>query len=104
MRTLAGKLVLLAAAFAFGLLLLLAFSPFSLKGEPAQGGPAQAGAYVDDEILVKFLPGTPARAALEAHRQARGWVVGEVPALHVKIVKVGPGRAAAQLPVYQRNP
>src|SRR3989304_7626757 len=98
MRTLAGKLVLLAAAFALGLLLLLAFSPFSLKGEPAQGGPAQAGAYVDDEILVKFLPGTPARAALEAHRQARGGGAGGGPALHVKIVKGGPGRAAGRAP------
>jgi len=104
MRTLAGKLVLLAAAFAFGLLLLLAFSPFSPQGEPAQGEPAQAGAYVDDEILVKFNPGTPARAVLEAHRQAGGRVIGEIAALDVQIVKVGPGQAAQRLPVYQRNP
>ncbi len=65
---------------------------------------AQTGSYVDDEILVKFLPATRAEVIQEAHRQADGRVVGEVAALGVQVVKVGPGEAVGRLPVYQRNP
>ncbi|MCH7835859.1 MAG: hypothetical protein IH864_03240, partial [Chloroflexi bacterium] len=71
---------------------------------PAQEVAAQTGSYVDDEILVKFLPATRAEVILEAHRQAGGLVVGEVAALGVQVVKVGPGEAVGRLPVYQRNP
>ena len=65
---------------------------------------AQTGSYVDDEILVKFLPATRAEVILEAHRQAGGLVVGEVAALGVQVVRVGPGEAVSRLAVYQGNP
>ncbi|KKK53566.1 hypothetical protein LCGC14_3093510, partial [marine sediment metagenome] len=96
---------------------LLGLAPVSASPEQARvsGAPlnvpalvqavaAQTGSYVDDEILVKFLPATRAELILEAHRQAGGLVVGEVAALGVQVVNVGPGEAVSRLSVYQRNP
>ncbi len=65
---------------------------------------AQTGSYVDDEILVRFLPATRAEVIQEAHRQADGRVIDEIPALSVQVVSVGPGEAVSRLAAYQGNP
>src|SRR5262245_57845305 len=59
---------------------------------------------VDDELLVKFIPGA-AEAAQAAMHQEAGWqVVREVAGLGVKVVKVGHGQAKQRLPAYLHNP
>ncbi|MBI1886390.1 MAG: S8 family serine peptidase [Chloroflexi bacterium] len=67
-------------------------------------GSAQVGAFVDDELLVKFVPGTPAHTVAAVHGQAGGRVIDEIPALGVQVVKVAPGQALQSLPLYQHNP
>lgn len=86
-----------------GLLIMVIFA--GGYGAPASGQRVTApGNYVDDELLVKFAPGTPALQILQAHERTGGKVVREVSALGVQVVKVGKGRAATMLPVYQRDP
>ena len=65
---------------------------------------AQTGSYVDDEILVRFLPATRAEVIQEAHRQADGRVIDEIRALRVQVVRVRPGEAVSRLAAYQGNP
>ena len=65
---------------------------------------AQTGSYVDDEILVRFLPATRAEVIQEAHRQADGRVIDEIRALGVQVVRVRPGEAVSRLAAYQGNP
>ncbi len=71
---------------------------------PVEEVAAQPGSYVDDEILVKFVPATRPEVILEANRQADGRVIGEVAALGVQVVRVGPGEAVSRLAAYQGNP
>jgi thermitase len=71
---------------------------------PAVAAPGPRPDTVDDELLVKFRPGTSGVQQSSAHQVAGGQVVREVPALDVKVVKVPRGQAAARLPLYLNNP
>jgi thermitase len=59
---------------------------------------------VDDELLVKFKPGTPAASQAAAHQQASGRVVRDIPGLDVQVVQVSRGQAQQRLPAYVHNP
>lgn len=89
----------LSTAF-FVLVTLFALVPASTAQEAV---PAQTD-FVDDELLVKFIPGTPASEIAAAHQAAGGVVVRRVVALDVQVVKVSAGQAVQRLPLYQRNP
>ena len=96
--------------------LLLAASPIVAYPYPAsaqeQPGPPGRPAtpttgrpeVVDDELLVKFRPGTPAADRAAGHRQAAGQVVREIRGLDVQVVKVPAGQALGRLQAYARNP
>jgi thermitase len=58
----------------------------------------------DDELLVKFRPGTPGAVQAALHAQAGGQVVREIVGLDVKVVKVAAGQAQQRLQGYLRNP
>jgi thermitase len=60
--------------------------------------------FVDDEILVKFRPGTPAAEQARAHSSVLGQVVRDVPGLDVTVIRVGQGQAQQRLGSYLRNP
>lgn len=89
----------LSTAF-FVLVTLFALVPASTAQEAV---PAQTD-FVDDELLVKFIPGTAASEIEAAHQAAGGVVVRRVVALDVQVVKVSAGQAVQRLPLYQRNP
>ncbi len=57
-----------------------------------------------DEILVKFLPGTPGQAVAEAHRQNGGQLSGIIEGIDVHVVKVPAGSQQARVAAYLRNP
>jgi thermitase len=79
----------------------LAVSAFLTLPEAfAQGRPE----FVDNELLVKFKPGTPAQSQNAAHAQQNARVVREIEGLDVKVVQVGRGQAEQRLPGYQLNP
>jgi thermitase len=88
-----------AACAAVGLVLLGSGPPASAQS-PATNRP-QA---VDDELLIKFKPGTPAADRVSAHLAANAQVVRTIPGLDVQVVKVGRGQAQQRLQGYLRNP
>ena len=87
-----------AACAAVGLVLLGSSPPASAQSQAANRPQA-----VDDELLVKFTPGTPAADRASAHRAANAQVVRTIPGLDVQVVKVGRGQAQQRLQGYLRN-
>jgi len=82
-------------------ILLLLHLALDLPGlASAQGRPEVR----DDEVLVKFKPGTPAASQAAAHQQAGGQVAREVRGLDVKVVQVAGGQAENRLLAYRQNP
>ena len=59
--------------------------------------------FVAGEVLVKFRPGVNANAQADAHRVARGLVIGEVERTRVKRVRVPAGEELDAVARYLRN-
>jgi len=92
-----------AASAAAGVLVLGVVAPTSAAGQvPRPDG--NRPEVVDDELLVKFKPGTTVAAEGALHRAANAREVREVRGLAAKVVKVGKGEARQRLAAYQRNP
>jgi thermitase len=70
---------------------------------PLPGASATADA-APGEILVKFRPGTASHVAAAVHRQQGGQVLETLPGIGVQFVRVLPGREAATVAGYARNP
>jgi thermitase len=84
----------------------LALVPLAVVSAQTTRGPAASAraTFVDDEVLVKFRPGTSATEVAASHQTAGGQVIREVQALDVKVVRVVRGQAVQRVAVYQRNP
>ncbi len=81
------------------LLAIIALFPASA----AAAAPAPP-AFVADELLVAFQPGTPASEVAAAHRRAAATVQRSIDAIGVQVLKVAPGTVAGLLQVYRNNP
>ncbi len=61
--------------------------------------------YVPDQVLVKFLPGTPASDIARAHASARAAIRDEIPQIGLQIVGLPPGLSVGRaIALYERNP
>lgn len=102
-----GKaLIAVAAALVVGLSPLVGPAHSAAAQQPGNPGRAGGGGRPevrDDELLVKFRPGTAGANQAAAHSQAGGRVDREIRSLDVKVVKVPPGQAANRLQQYQQN-
>ncbi|PYR03389.1 MAG: hypothetical protein DMG00_26465 [Acidobacteria bacterium] len=65
---------------------------------------ARGGHFVAGQILVKFAPGTSARAKVDTHRLSGGSPLKEVTRTGVQLVSVPAGTELATIARYQRNP
>jgi thermitase len=70
----------------------------------AQQAGSSLPAYVADQVVVAFQPGTPANAIADAHRQAGANPIKRLDAIGVEIARIGSGSAIAAAAAYARNP
>jgi thermitase len=68
------------------------------------GGGAFGGEFAEDELLVKFRPGTPGQVRAAAHRMHGGTVRERIEGLDVEVVTVPRGLVRARQAVYEHNP
>ena len=61
-------------------------------------------AFVPDQVVVAFKPGTPAEAKRAAHAQAGGRVINTHAAIHADLVSIPSGTVANKIAVYKHNP
>ena len=61
-------------------------------------------AFVPDEVVVAFKPGTPAEAKRAAHAQAGGRVINTHAAIHADLVGIPSGTVLNKIAVYKHNP
>jgi len=66
--------------------------------------PVQIPPYAPDRILVKFKPGTAAKAIGEAHRQAQGKALGTIRGIGVTVIQVPAGTVPDKVARYEANP
>ena len=78
------------------LVILLSLSPGSVSGT--------SGEYVQGELLVRFVPGTPGAAAQAAHQANGASVEQTYSVLNLDLVSVPPGLEQAARAAYQHNP
>ena len=96
-----GKVARGAAPRLIGLVAVVALM---MNGAGVVAAAPQRPEVLDDELLVKFSPGTPAGCPGRHPPTGRGQAVREVVGLGVKVVKVGRGQAQARLQAYLHNP
>ena len=74
--------------------------PIDIKAAIKQAVPA----YAQDQILLRFKPGTAASSKAELHRRAGGQLQKTIPRIDVQIVKVPAGSVQQKLKAYRANP
>jgi len=62
--------------------------------------PDNAQGYVPDQILVKFLPGTPEKIKSDIHGRLGGSVVGVIPGIDVQVVKIPKNKVDEKVRAY----
>lgn len=70
----------------------------------AQPVPSSLPAYVADQVIVSFQPGTPAAEIADAHRQAGANTIKRLDAIHAEVVRIGTSSVASTVAAYGRNP
>ena len=61
-------------------------------------------AFVPDQVVVAFKPGTPGNLRRSAHAQAGGRVISTIAALNADVVGIANGKVLEKADVYARNP
>jgi thermitase len=89
------KRLILAALVISGLLL-------SLTGGLASAQPSDnAQGHVPDQILVKFLPGTPEKMKADVHQRHGGKLEGVIPGIDVQVVKIPENKVKDEVKAYK---
>lgn len=61
-------------------------------------------AYVADQVIVAFRPGTPANTIADLHRQAGASPIQRLDAIGATVVRIGSGSVTSAVASYARNP
>jgi thermitase len=61
-------------------------------------------AFVPDQVLVAFKPGTPSEDKRSAHAQAGGRVISTIATINVDVVSIPKGKVFEKTAAYERNP
>jgi thermitase len=61
-------------------------------------------AFVPDQVVVAFKPGTPSEEKRSAHAQAGGRVLSTIAAINVDVVSIPKGKVFEKTAAYARNP
>ncbi|HEY5665790.1 MAG TPA: putative Ig domain-containing protein, partial [Gammaproteobacteria bacterium] len=85
--------------------LVLLFGICALGGTAfAQQQPSNLPAFVADQVIVGFVPGTPGQAQAAAHAQSGGNPIQSLDAIGATVVRVAPGRVGQAIAAYENNP
>lgn len=83
-------------------ILLILLSCFSVaRGQQA---PASLPAWVSDQVIVAFQPGTPASAIADAHRQAGADRLRRLDVIGAEVARIRSGSVTSAVAAYSRNP
>jgi thermitase len=66
--------------------------------------PASLPAYVADQVVVGFVPGTPRAAIADAHRQAGATAIRSIDQINAQVVRIASGNVTAAVAAYRNNP
>ena len=61
-------------------------------------------AFVPDQVVVAFKPGTPSEEKRSAHAQAGGRVISTIATINVDVVSIPKGKVFEKSAAYERNP
>ncbi|MGD8339730.1 MAG: S8 family serine peptidase, partial [Gammaproteobacteria bacterium] len=85
--------------------LVLLFGLCVLGGNAlAQQPTSNLPAFVADQVIVGFAPGTPAQTRAAAHAQGGGTPFRNLDAIGASVVRVAPGRVGQAIAAYENNP
>lgn len=85
--------------FPVSIILVMAFS-IDVAAQTTGGVPP----FVPDQLIVGFVPGTPASAKAGAHAAAGGVLLRSFDSIHAQLVSIPSGSMAARMAAYQANP
>lgn len=83
--------------------ILLILSIFPLSSLAQQARPS-VPAFIADQVIVAFHPGTPASSMAEAHRQASATAIRTLDAIGATVVRIAGGSVTSAVSSYTRNP
>jgi len=85
----------------FSVLVITAFILYATGGLAMAEIPDKAQSHMPDQVLVKFLPGTPEITQANVHARQGGQVIGVIPDIGVQVVKIPGNRVNEKVKAYR---